>query len=221
MRITSDCPLIDPAVCGALIARWRASGADYGSINMPPTWPHGLECEVFSSAWLERAAREAVKPSDREHVSPFIREHPEAVRVNMPGPGPQTVRHRWTLDHADDLTFLRTLWARLPEGRQGGIGMCRSPSSRRIRRWRRSTRGMTDWRGTGGVWRRMNGRGFCDARSAGAGPTVTSLPLRFSAAPPPPLATRGGRRSEQLASSSPRAQRRQGRWQDAERSGAD
>jgi spore coat polysaccharide biosynthesis protein SpsF (cytidylyltransferase family) len=119
MRITSDCPLIDPGVCGELIARWTASGADYGSINMPPTWPHGLECEVFSSAWLERAALEAVKPSDREHVSPFIREHPEAVRMNMPGPGPETVRHRWTLDHADDLTFLRALWARLPEGPAG------------------------------------------------------------------------------------------------------
>jgi len=119
MRITSDCPLIDPAVCGALIAQWVASGADYGSINMPPTWPHGLECELFSSSWLERAALEAVKPSDREHVSPFIREHPDAVRMNMPGPGPQTVRHRWTLDHADDLTFLRALWARLPEGPAG------------------------------------------------------------------------------------------------------
>ena len=119
MRITSDCPLIDPQVCGDLITLFKDSGADYGSINMPPTWPHGLECEVFSFAWLERAAREAVRPSDREHVSPFIREHPDARRMNMPGPGPETVRHRWTLDHADDLTFLRALWPRLPEGPAG------------------------------------------------------------------------------------------------------
>ena len=67
----------------------------------------------------EEAAREAVRPSDREHVSPFIREHPDARRMNMPGPGPETVRHRWTLDHADDLTFLRALWPRLPEGPAG------------------------------------------------------------------------------------------------------
>ena len=119
MRITSDCPLIDPAVCGDLIRLWRDSGADYGCINIPPTWPHGLECEIFSFAWLERAAREAVKPSDREHVSPFIRNHPEARQINMPGPGPQTVHHRWTLDQADDLTFLRALWSRLPEGPAG------------------------------------------------------------------------------------------------------
>jgi spore coat polysaccharide biosynthesis protein SpsF (cytidylyltransferase family) len=118
MRITSDCPLIDPEVCGDLIALWRDSGADYGSINMPPSWPHGLECEIFSFAWLDRAAREAMKPSEREHVSPFIRDCRAVRKVNLDGPGPQTVRHRWTLDHPDDLTFLRALWARLPEGRE-------------------------------------------------------------------------------------------------------
>lgn len=119
MRVTSDCPLIDPQVCGDLITLWREAGADYGSINSPPSWPHGLECEIFSFAWLDRAAREADRPSEREHVSPFIRNHPDIRQVNLPGPGPQTVRHRWTLDHADDLTFLRALWARLPEGPAG------------------------------------------------------------------------------------------------------
>jgi spore coat polysaccharide biosynthesis protein SpsF len=119
MRVTSDCPLIDPTVCGDLIKLWREAGADYGCINTPPTWPHGLECDVFSFAWLERAAAEAVKPSDREHVTTFIRNHPDVRQINMPGPGPQTVHHRWTLDYPDDLTFLRTLWARLPEGSAG------------------------------------------------------------------------------------------------------
>ncbi|MBV9510618.1 MAG: glycosyltransferase family protein [Caulobacteraceae bacterium] len=119
MRVTSDCPLIDPQVCGDLIKLWRESGADYGCINDPASWPHGLECEIFSFAWLEKAALEARRPSEREHVSPFIRNHPAARKINLPGPGPETVRHRWTLDHSDDLTFLRTLWARLPEGREG------------------------------------------------------------------------------------------------------
>ncbi len=118
MRITSDCPLIDPAVCGDLIALFKDSGADYGSINMPPAWPHGLECEIFSFEWLDRAAKEAIKPSEREHVSPFIRGARSARKVNLPGPGPETVRHRWTLDHPDDLAFLRALWKRLPEGRE-------------------------------------------------------------------------------------------------------
>ena len=119
MRVTSDCPLIDPQVCGDLIALFQRSGADYACINDPATWPHGLECEIFSFAWLDRAAREAQKPSEREHVSPFMRTHPDARRINMPGPGPETVRHRWTLDHADDLAFLRALWPRIPEGPEG------------------------------------------------------------------------------------------------------
>jgi spore coat polysaccharide biosynthesis protein SpsF len=119
MRVTSDCPLIDPAVCGELISLWRERGADYGSINMPATWPHGLECEIFSFDWLERSAREAAKPSEREHVSLFIRDHPDAKKVNLSGPGPHTVCNRWTLDHPDDLVFLRALWERLPEGPAG------------------------------------------------------------------------------------------------------
>jgi spore coat polysaccharide biosynthesis protein SpsF (cytidylyltransferase family) len=118
MRITSDCPLIDPEVCGDLIKLFKETGADYGSINMPPAWPHGLECEIFSYPWLDKAAKEAFKPSEREHVSPFIRNCKAAKKVNLAGPGPETVRHRWTLDHPDDLIFLRALWARLPEGRE-------------------------------------------------------------------------------------------------------
>ena len=117
MRITSDCPLIDPEVCGELISLFKDSGADYGSINMPPAWPHGLECEIFSYEWLDKAAREAIKPSEREHVSTFIRDSRAARKVNLAGPGAETVRHRWTLDHPDDLSFLRALWTRLPEGR--------------------------------------------------------------------------------------------------------
>ena len=119
MRVTSDCPLIDPQICDDLIALWKTSGADYASINTPPTWPHGLECEIFSFDWLERSVHEAKKPSEREHVSLFIRDHPEVRKVNLSGPGPQTVCNRWTLDHPDDLTFLRALWARLPEGPAG------------------------------------------------------------------------------------------------------
>ena len=119
MRVTSDCPLIDPEVCADLIRLWKEAGADYGSLNMPPSWPHGLECEIFSFDWLERAAREAKKPSEREHVSLFIRDAPEARKVNLSGPGPQTVCNRWTLDHPDDLVFLRALWSRLPEGPSG------------------------------------------------------------------------------------------------------
>ncbi len=114
MRVTSDCPLIDPAICASVL-RLRAEGdADYACNNMPPSWPHGLDCEAFTFAWLERAAREASKPSEREHVTPFIRGHPEARKVNLEGPGGSIAKHRWTLDYLEDLVFLRALFHKLP-----------------------------------------------------------------------------------------------------------
>lgn len=118
LRVTSDCPLIDPAVCGEVLALRAREDADYACNNMPPSWPHGLDCEAFSFAWLERAASEARKPSEREHVSPFIRNHPDTRKANLPGPGGASVQHRWTLDTPADLDFLRALFARLPAGRE-------------------------------------------------------------------------------------------------------
>ena len=119
MRVTGDCPLIDPAICASVL-RLRAEGdADYACNNMPPSWPHGLDCEAFTFAWLERAAREASKPSEREHVTPFIRNHPEARKVNLPAPDGDLSAHRWTLDTEADLRFLRALFERLPGGPEG------------------------------------------------------------------------------------------------------
>ena len=78
MRITSDCPLVDPAVCAEVLSMLQNTGADYCANNMPPSWPHGLDCEVFTFDWLDRAAREAERPSEREHVTQFIRRHRKA-----------------------------------------------------------------------------------------------------------------------------------------------
>lgn len=116
VRVTSDCPLIDPNLCGRVLSLLHQSGADLACNNMPPTWPYGLDCEAFTFAWLERAARQAVKPADREHVTPFIRNHPEARKVNLPGPTDYGTRQRWTVDYPEDLQFMRKLFARLPEG---------------------------------------------------------------------------------------------------------
>ncbi len=120
LRITSDCPLIDPAICGEVVDLLQREGADFACMNAPVlTWPHGLECEAFSFAWLDRARREAFKPSEREHVSTYIRGHPETRLANLNGPGVETARHRWTLDHPEDLTYLRAIFERLPDGPAG------------------------------------------------------------------------------------------------------
>jgi spore coat polysaccharide biosynthesis protein SpsF len=116
LRVTADCPLLDPGVCGDVLSLRRAEGADYACNNLPPSWPHGLDCEAVTFGWLERAAREASQAYEREHVTPFIR-NPAAWRANLRMPGRGAEQHRWTLDNDRDLQFLRALVARMPAGR--------------------------------------------------------------------------------------------------------
>jgi len=114
LRVTSDCPMLDPKIAEQVIDLRAKEKADFATNNQPPTWPHGLDCEAFSYAWLERAWKEAVKVSDREHVSPFIRRHPEVQFVNLTAPSSELTVHRWTLDYPEDLQFIRALFAVLP-----------------------------------------------------------------------------------------------------------
>lgn len=116
VRVTADCPLIDPEICRTVIDLFDRSGADYACNNLPPSWPHGLDVEVISRDWLERAAREAVEPWQREHVTPFVRRHPDARRVSLPMPPPGRPQCRWTLDHPDDFRFISYVYDRLPSG---------------------------------------------------------------------------------------------------------
>jgi spore coat polysaccharide biosynthesis protein SpsF (cytidylyltransferase family) len=111
--------LVDPEVCGQVLRLLRDSGSDLACNNMPPSWPYGLDCEAFLVSWLERAAREAVNPFDREHVTPYIRSHPEARKANLVGPGGAVARQRWAVDHPEDLEFMRNIFAQLPRGPEG------------------------------------------------------------------------------------------------------
>ena len=119
MRVTSDCPLIDPEVCGQVLALYHESGADYVCNTDPPSWPHGLDCEVVSADWLHRSARLATLPSHREHVTQFVRAHRGTSCANLPCPESDLAWHRWTLDTPDDLAFLTEVFSRLPTGPKG------------------------------------------------------------------------------------------------------
>ncbi|MDY0873065.1 UDP-2,4-diacetamido-2,4,6-trideoxy-beta-L-altropyranose hydrolase [Dongia rigui] len=114
MRVTSDCPLIDSAICDAVLALRAATGADYAANNMPRLFPHGLDCEAFTRAALERAANEATDAYDREHVTPWLRRMPGLTRANLTGPGWPANQQRWTLDFPEDLTFFADLFAEMP-----------------------------------------------------------------------------------------------------------
>lgn len=114
MRVTSDCPFIDPEVAGRVLAALRDQGADYACNNMPPSWPHGLDCEAFPAAILARAAEQATEPFEREHVTPWMRANQHLKRVNVAGPGGVAASYRWTLDYPEDRDFFRAVAAHLP-----------------------------------------------------------------------------------------------------------
>ncbi|HUA50558.1 MAG TPA: aminotransferase class III-fold pyridoxal phosphate-dependent enzyme [Candidatus Sulfotelmatobacter sp.] len=115
MRLTADCPLLDPTVAGMLIALQRATGADYVSNVDPRSWPDGLDCELVTRAALDIAAAEATTAYDREHVTPYIRANPRrfpAERLACPIPG--LSQEHWTLDRPEDFEFLQAVIGRLP-----------------------------------------------------------------------------------------------------------
>jgi UDP-2,4-diacetamido-2,4,6-trideoxy-beta-L-altropyranose hydrolase len=117
MRVTSDCPLIDPALCEAVLALRAEADAGYASNNMPRLFPHGLDCEAFTREALEQAAADATEGYDREHVTPWIRRSAEIRHANLVGPGWPANQHRWTLDYPEDFTFFSELFGLLPADR--------------------------------------------------------------------------------------------------------
>jgi glutamate-1-semialdehyde aminotransferase/spore coat polysaccharide biosynthesis protein SpsF (cytidylyltransferase family) len=110
VRITADCPLIDPGVIDQVVERFRHGGCDYATNTLRYTYPDGLDTEVFSTAALERAWREAKKPSEREHVTPYLRAGGFRV-INVENELPlQGKQQRWTVDHPTDLEFVRRVY---------------------------------------------------------------------------------------------------------------
>ncbi|MCH8858929.1 MAG: glycosyltransferase family protein, partial [Proteobacteria bacterium] len=120
VRVTSDCPLTDPEVDAQVLELLRRTGADYAANNLEPDWPHGLDCEAFSAAALAEAAREARDPYQREHVTPWLREHPSLRRAHLPGPGGDVADLRWTLDYPEDLAFFTAVFEKLAPDREQG-----------------------------------------------------------------------------------------------------
>jgi spore coat polysaccharide biosynthesis protein SpsF len=112
VRITADCPLIDPELVDKTVRVFHDQRADYANNTGAHTYPRGLDAEVFSRPALGRAWREACKPYEREHVTPYFYEHPELFRVAS-ADGPEDHGHyRWTLDTPEDLELIRAIYLR-------------------------------------------------------------------------------------------------------------
>lgn len=116
VRLTADCPLLDPAVIDQVVGAFQAGTYDYASNTQPPTFPDGLDTEVFTRGALERAWSEAALDSEREHVTPYIWKHPELFRLFNVAHTPDLSALRWTVDDAADLDLAHGLLTRLGSG---------------------------------------------------------------------------------------------------------
>lgn len=115
VRITADCPLIDPLVIDRTVEAFFAHQVDFAANRLPPPWkrtfPIGLDTEVCTFAALERAWREAGQPHEREHVMPYLYEEEGRFKVHVIHAGQDYGNLRWTVDTPEDLTAMRALFA--------------------------------------------------------------------------------------------------------------
>ena len=114
VRLTADCPLVDPAIVDAVLGLLTADDrAVYASNVEPRSFPHGLDVEAVDAETLRALAESATDPADREHVTLAIRRDPGRYpRVNLES-GRDLGRVRWTIDTAADLDRVRALVDRL------------------------------------------------------------------------------------------------------------
>lgn len=114
VRLTGDCPLVDPEQIDRCIAMFQTGKYDYVSNAYPTsTFPDGLDTEVMSAKMLELAWREADKPSEREHVTSFIWSRPDRFRLGSVYSLQDFSHLRWTVDESRDLVFIRELFSKL------------------------------------------------------------------------------------------------------------
>jgi spore coat polysaccharide biosynthesis protein SpsF len=119
VRVTSDCPLIDPVVIDRAIRFYQEhrSQYDYVSNALTQSYPYGMATEVFSFKALEEAHCEATAEPEREHVTPFLYTHPERYRVGHVVHPKNISHHRWTVDTPEDFELVRRITEALYPGK--------------------------------------------------------------------------------------------------------
>jgi spore coat polysaccharide biosynthesis protein SpsF len=112
VRVTSDCPLIDPGVMDEVIALYinNRDKYDYVSNTLERTYPRGLDTEVFSMAALEKAYNEAREQPEREHVTLFIYRRPEQFPLANSSSATDYSYHRWTVDTPEDFALIKRIF---------------------------------------------------------------------------------------------------------------
>lgn len=114
VRITPDDPFKDPEVIDEVIGYFlQHENLDYASNTICPTYPDGLDVEVFSFYALEKAWKEAKLPSEREHVTPYIWKQPDKFNIANIENDENLSHLRWTIDYEEDLLFALEVYSRM------------------------------------------------------------------------------------------------------------
>lgn len=115
IKIPSDCPLIDPRIIDRVITHFLAhpDEFDYVSNLHPPSYPDGNDVEIMTMTALETAWREATRPLEREHTTPYLWENPDRFRIGSvywESGLDYSMSHRWTIDYEEDYRFIATVY---------------------------------------------------------------------------------------------------------------
>lgn len=113
VRITSDCPLVDPKLVEKIIQFYLKNNYDFVSNAIKPSYPDGLDVEVFSFSALEKATEKAKKSYDKEHVTTYFIRHPDQFRIYNYQNEKDLSSFRWTVDRIEDLKFVRAIYSKM------------------------------------------------------------------------------------------------------------
>lgn len=120
IRITGDCPLLDPIEIDKIVEMFLTGNFDYVSNTQPPMLPDGLDASIGSFDAFEKSWKQARLRSEREHVTQYIRNHLEMFRIGSVTYGEDLSRHRWTIDEPEDYEFISKLYEKLDQRRMFG-----------------------------------------------------------------------------------------------------
>src|SRR5262249_18218133 len=113
VRVTADCPMLDPIVAGEVIALLKSKEFDYTSNAFPKrTYPKGYDCEAFTFETLKAAHQNAETPSDREHVTPWM-QRAKAIRRGLVHQKIDTSGYNFCVDYPEDIARITSLMTRL------------------------------------------------------------------------------------------------------------
>ncbi|NRF93664.1 glycosyltransferase family protein [Paenibacillus frigoriresistens] len=114
VRVTSDCPLLDPELSNDVIKMYIDTECDYCTNTLERCYPRGLDIEVFSYEALEQAATQAASTFECEHVTPYLYGHPDQFKlISFKDTFVDNSRYRWTLDTPEDWELIQKIYQKL------------------------------------------------------------------------------------------------------------